>query len=275
MFYGHGTSNAMEEAIFIIFTVLDMDFNCPQESLNARVSQDDQEAINSIVEQRIDTRKPAAYLLNRAWFYGLPFYVNEHVLVPRSPIAELIETQFQPWIEVSKVKQILDLGTGSGCIAIATAYAFPDAEVDAVDIDENTLLVAKKNIQAHGMENRVSAFKSDLFSKVTKQNYDIIISNPPYVSDEEMKSLPEEYQYEPRHGLRADDQGLALVHTILQESVNHLSSNGILITEVGFNEENLVKAYPEIPFFWFEFERGGQGVFMLNKEQLGSIKIEA
>ncbi len=271
LFYGHGTDNALDEAVYVIFTVLDIAFDCPQQELEVEIRQEDLQRIESIVRERISSRKPAAYLLNKAWFCGLPFYVNEHVLVPRSPIAELITQQFRPWIDENKIKTILDIGTGSGCIAIACAYALLQANVDAVDNDINALKVTEFNIKFHKLDDRVQAIQSDLFSNIGNNTYDLIVSNPPYVSDDEMEGLPEEYHYEPKQSLRAADDGLALVKIILRKAADYLNDGGILIMEVGFSEEALVKTMPDVPFFWFDFEMGGQGVFMLTEEQLHSF----
>ena len=273
LFYGHGTDNPLDEAVYIIFTILELEFDCEPELLEQSVSAEEQDQIHSLVTERIGSRKPAAYLLNRAWFCGLPFYVNENVLVPRSPFAELIEDQFQPWLQADNIKSVLDIGTGSGCIGIAIAHYFPTAEVDLVDIDEQAIAVAKSNIAAHKLTDRVSAYQSDLFSAVSNKHYDLIVSNPPYVSDDEIRELPEEYHHEPLHGLRADNNGLALVIQILKQAAEHLSDEGLLVVEVGHSDTALIEAFPEMPFLWFEFEHGGQGVFMLTREQLMNCRV--
>jgi ribosomal protein L3 glutamine methyltransferase len=194
--------------------------------------------------------------------------VDERVLIPRSPIAELIESQFLPWVEPEEVTSILDLCTGSGCIAAACAYAFPNAQVDAIDIDAAALEVAEHNIQSLGLEEQVRLVQSDGLQALTKERYDIIVSNPPYVSSAEMQTLPLEYTHEPQHALEAKQDGLALVHHILATAKKHLKPKGILVVEVGNSDEALIQAYPELPFIWLEFERGGHGVFLLHASDL-------
>ncbi len=273
LFYGHGTSNPLDEAVYLVFTVLNLPFDCSEEAVQELVDSQQINTIDEICQQRIDSRKPMAYLLNEAWFCGLPFYVNENVLIPRSPIAELIEERFQPWLDINSVNNILDIGTGSGCIAIACAYAFEEAMVHAADISSAAIEVATRNINEHNLSHRMRAVESDLFSNIETKNYDLIVSNPPYVSDAEVAELPEEYHHEPVTGLRADDEGLSLVKQILRQAPDYLNDNGILIVEVGHSQQALIDALPEIPFFWFEFANGGEGVFMLNKEQLLSISV--
>ena len=198
----------------------------------------------------------------------MPFYVDDRVLVPRSPIAELIVNHFQPWVKPGKVHRILDMCTGSGCIAIACARYFPDATVDASDLSEDALAVAAINIERHGLQDRVRLLHSDLFAAVTETAYDIIVSNPPYVSMEEMTGLPEEYLREPAMGLVSGNDGLDAVRVILAQSASHLAPGGILVCEVGYSQQSLADAFPEVPFLWVEFEYGGEGVFVLTREQL-------
>jgi ribosomal protein L3 glutamine methyltransferase len=212
-----------------------------------------------------------AYLLNEAWFCGLPFYVDEAVLIPRSPIAELIADRFSPWCREEQVSSILDIGTGSGCIAVASALAFPAARVDAIDVSREALAVAEENVRRHELSHRLRLVRSNLFENLAGQRYDIIIANPPYVDVTDMDNLPEEYRHEPRLALAAGEDGLDIVRQILSEAREYMSDEGILICEVGNSQEALAEAYPDYPFLWFEFEFGGQGVFLLTACQLDQL----
>ena len=224
--------------------------------------------LDQLIEQRVTKRIPLSYLTHEAWFAGLSFYVDERVLIPRSPLAELIQKHFQPWIGANEPEAILDLCTGGGCIAIACAKAFPDAQVDASDVSLDALAVAKINALRHEVEEQVHLIESDLFSAIPPKKYDIIISNPPYVSTDEMSTLPAEYAHEPSLGLHAGQEGLDFVSTILEQSPNYLKPNGLLIIEVGNSEGALEKTFPNMPFTWLEFEQGGGGVFVLTANQL-------
>ena len=268
LFYGHGTTSAEDEAFYLIMTVAGLEFDCEETKLDERLPEETINKIKELIDIRINQRIPVAYLVNQAWFAGHQFYVDERVLIPRSPIAELIEYEFTPWVEPEDVEHILDIGTGSACIPIACAYIFPNAQIDAVDIDDDALEVAKMNVEQHKMNDRVHLYKSDLFDQLDSKKYDIIISNPPYVGHEEMQTLPQEYRHEPGHALQADDDGLALVDRILKQASNHLNDDGILIVEVGNSMEALIERHPELPFIWLDFENGGEGVFLLHKADL-------
>jgi ribosomal protein L3 glutamine methyltransferase len=267
IFFGHGTDNADTETQVLLAHVLHLDLGQLESFRRAVMTADEANAFRELVQQRIEARKPAAYLTGEAWFAGLPFKVDERVLIPRSPIAELIENEFQPWLTESP-QHILDLCTGSACIAIACAYAFPEAEVDALDISPDALAVAEENIAVHQLEHRVFPMVSDLYSAVPEQRYDLIVTNPPYVDAEDMADLPAEFQHEPELGLAAGDDGLDLVRTILREAPQHLTEHGILICEVGNSMVHMMELYPEVPFTWLSFERGGDGVFLLTRQEL-------
>ena len=268
LYYGHGTDNAYDEAVFMVLRSLDIPFDVADNLLNHPLDASAIDKVVSLINERISTRKPAAYLLNEAWFAGLPFFVNEHVLVPRSPFAELIAEQFSPWCDADNVKSILDIGTGSGCIAIASALAFPDAKVDAVDISADALAVARRNIERHELQQRVTLFQSDLFDEIKDRQYDLIIANPPYVDDEEMAALPAEYQHEPLLGLHAGQDGLDIVKRILESAADHLTERGVIAVEVGNSQHALSEQYPDVPFLWLEFEHGGEGVFLFTREEV-------
>lgn len=266
--YGHGTDNALDEAASLVLYVLEIGYDQPDTVLDTEISAADCERVIALLEQRVQTRKPAAYLMDEAWFAGMPFYVDERVLVPRSPIAELIVARFVPWVDVNRVHNILDIGTGSGCIALACAAAFPQAQIDATDVSRDALDVARINRQRHGMEERVKLIESDLFSALEGKRYDIIVSNPPYVPREDVLQLAEEYQHEPASGLIAGDDGLDIVVRLLRDAALYLADNGILVVEVGYTHDALQAQYPEVPFIWLDFEQGGTGVLLLQADRL-------
>ncbi|MCW9014016.1 MAG: 50S ribosomal protein L3 N(5)-glutamine methyltransferase [Gammaproteobacteria bacterium] len=268
IYYGHGMESALDEAVYLTLFALHLPHDFSTDYFDSALTYDEKKQVLSLLMQRIHKRQPAAYLSNEAWFCGLKFYVNDQVLVPRSPIAELIEHQFEPWVEPEHVDSILDLCTGSGCIGIACAYAFDWADVDATDISPNALQVAKRNVEDHQLQDRVTLIESDLFSAVPPRKYDIIVSNPPYVDAEDMADLPDEYLHEPELGLAAGDDGLDLVIPMLQQARNFLSDRGILVVEVGNSQFALQERFPEVGFYWLEFEHGGHGVFLLTAEQL-------
>jgi len=268
LFFGHGTDNALDEALNLVLHALHLPPDLPPAYRDCRLTAGERVTVTDLIERRISERKPAAYLTQRAWFAGLEFYVNEDVLVPRSPLAELIEAGFDPWIDADGVSGVLDLCTGSGCIGIATAVYLPHVEVDLVDISAAALRVAETNVENHGLTDRVRVAESDLFSALAGRRYDIIVSNPPYVGAEELLSLPEEYRNEPALGLAGGESGLDLVLRILRDAPNFLAEGGILLVEVGNTAAELMRRFPEAPFLWLEFERGGEGVFLLNRDQL-------
>lgn len=263
LFYGHGTTNPLDEAVYLVFCALDLEFYCADELLDRPVSEARAARARDFIAARIGTRKPAAYVAGEAWFAGLKFYVDERVLVPRSPIGELIEEGFSPWVEEARVHRILDIGTGSGCIAIACAKAFPHAHVDAVDVSSGALAVARINVDRHGLTERVEIIPSDLFAGLDGRRYDLIVSNPPYVPAAEVATLPAEYRHEPALGLAAGTDGLGVVQRLLARAGEFLTDDGILVVEVGDSAEALTQRHPEVPFVWLEFERGGEGVFLL------------
>jgi ribosomal protein L3 glutamine methyltransferase len=269
VFCGHGTDNARDEAAALLWHALALPSLVGAEVYGRRVTQAQRQRYEALLARRIRERKPAAYLTGRAYFAGLPFRVDERVLIPRSPLAELIERRFAPWVDPAKVRDILDLGTGSGCIAIACAHAFPRAQVDAADVSGEALEVARLNVRDHRFSRRVRLVKSDHFAAIGRKSYDIIVSNPPYVGAREIARLPREYRHEPRVALAAGRSGLDSVRVILREASRHLRRRGILVVEVGNTERAVRRAWPQLPFVWLEFERGGGGVFLLTAEQLG------
>jgi len=266
--FGHGTDNAHDEAAALVLHAGKLPFDAPPRFFRRRVSAAGRERVETLLRRRIDERVPLAYLTHEAWFAGLPFYVDERVLIPRSAIAELIERRFAPWIVAARVRRVLDMGTGSGCIALATAKAFPRARVDAVDIDAGALEVAAINRRRLRLTRRVKLIESDHFAGLSGSSYDIIVSNPPYVGEREMRGLPREYGHEPKLALASGREGLDSVATILREARKHLRPLGLLVVEVGNTERVLARAYPKLPFTWLDFERGGGGVFLLTREQL-------
>ncbi len=270
--FGHGTSNALDESAWLVSHAAGFSVNFGDEDLDTPLTPEQQQAALRLLQARIEQRQPLSYLVNAAWFAGHRFIVNPHVLVPRSPIAELIYTGYSPWVAPDRVRRVLDLCTGSGCIAIATALAMPQVMVDATDISTEALAVARQNVALHGVEERVRVVESDLFSSLTGQRYDLIVSNPPYVDAEDMAALPEEYLAEPGMALAAGEDGLELVVPMLQQVADYLTPEGVLIVEVGNSETALAARFPEVPFTWLEFANGGHGVFLLDAGQLDACR---
>ena len=268
LFYGHGTATAIDDAAALVLHSLHLPYDLAECYFSSKLTQAECEKITLLINRRVNERIPSAYLMQEAVFAGLKFYVDQRVLVPRSPFAELIQEQFSPWVDPDQVHRILDLCTGSACIAIACAYAFPDAQVDAVDLSTDALEVAKINLGKHKLEEQLTLYQSDLFSALPAQKYDLIVSNPPYVAISEWEQLPDEFHAEPEMGFTGGESGLDLVIKILVDAAEYLTEQGILIIEVGSSAETLQKQFSNIPFYWLEFERGGDGVFLLTAEQV-------
>jgi ribosomal protein L3 glutamine methyltransferase len=266
--FTHGMSSALDESVYLVLSALYLPIDTPNSYWDGRLTTAEIASVQALLLRRINERKPAAYLTHEGWFAGLSFYVDERVLVPRSPIAELVETQFSPWVDPENVESILDLCTGSGCIGIASAYAFANASVDLSDISQDAIDVANINIQRHDAAQQIKTIHSDLFDHLGNKKYDIIVSNPPYVDVEDMSALTDEFLHEPELGLSSGDNGLDLTVQILQHAADYLTENGILVVEVGNSQYALQQQFPNAPFHWLEFERGGDGVFLLDKHQL-------
>lgn len=267
--YSHGLASPLDEAVYLVLRSLQLPVDTPDVYWQSKLTQSERHTVFDVLLKRIEQRIPAAYIMQEGWFAGLQFYIDERVLVPRSPIAELVEAQFSPWVSPDEVESVLDLCTGSGCIGIACAYAFPRTKVDLADISADALEVAKINVDKHDAQHRVSLIKSDLFAGLKGKKYDIIVSNPPYVDAEDIAGMPDEFKHEPALGLSSGDDGLACTRSILQQAGKYLTGEGILVLEVGNSQYALATEFPELPFQWLDFERGGDGVFILTKAQLG------
>jgi len=261
--FGHGTATPRDEAAALVFHALRLRHEAAPAAYRHAVTPAQRERVRALVRRRIDERMPSAYLTGVTWFAGHAIRVTADVLVPRSPLAELCERGFEPWIDAGRVRSVLDIGTGSGCIAIAAAHALPRARVDAVDVAPRALAVARDNIRRHRLQRRVHALRSDVYAGLGARRYDVIVSNPPYVPPRAYRRLPQEYHAEPALALRAGAGGLAIVARILAGAGRHLRPGGILVVEVGDSEGAVRRRWPRLPFTWIEFERGGGGVFLL------------
>jgi ribosomal protein L3 glutamine methyltransferase len=266
--FGHGTDNARDEAAELVFFAAGLSHALGSTVYGNALTPRRRARIDALLQARIERRVPLAYLTQRAFFAGLELYVDERVLVPRSPIAERIQRRFAPWVKPRRVRRILDVGTGSGAIALASAMAFPRAAVDAVDISTAALQVCRRNVRRLALTDRVQVLRSDHFGALAGRRYDIIVSNPPYVGREEMRALPREYRHEPRIGLASGVDGLDSLRAILSAAPRHLADDGILVVEVGNTEDVLMRAFPRLPFVWPDIEMGGGGVFVLRGDAL-------
>ncbi|MBM6550196.1 50S ribosomal protein L3 N(5)-glutamine methyltransferase [Marinomonas ostreistagni] len=273
IFYGHGTDNAWDEAVQLVLGALALPLDFPVEHLSSRLANDEKKRILKYVDRRIKDREPLPYILGEAWFMGLPFKVTKDTLIPRSPIMALLENEFQPWLQQYPVN-ILDMCTGSGCLGIAAALTFEDAQVDITDISDAALDVAQENIAMHDVEDRVTAIHSDMFNGLAGKQYDLIICNPPYVDADDYQTAPAEFHNEPQLALTSGDDGLDFTRAFLAQAANHLHDNGIVVYEVGNSEIALQEAYPDTPFMWVELENGGNGVFVLTKDELKHLTQE-
>ncbi len=269
LFFGHGSGNAYDEAAYLILHTLNLPLDRLDPFLDAKLTQSELYDVLDIIERRTEQRIPAAYLTNQAWLGDLSFYVDERVIVPRSFIAELLREQLAPWISDSgRIGNVLDMCTGSGCLAILAAHAFPNAHVDAVDLSPDALDVAQYNITDYALEERISLIESDMFAKLQDKRYDLIISNPPYVDAPSVAALPQEYRYEPELALGSGTDGLDATRTILAHAAAHLADNGILVVEIGHNRDALEAAFPTLPFTWLDVSAGDEFVFLLHKNDL-------
>ncbi|EIK95586.1 N5-glutamine S-adenosyl-L-methionine-dependent methyltransferase [Pseudomonas sp. M47T1] len=266
LYFGHGTDNAWDEARLLVLGAVHLPYQIADSYLDCALEEDEIAHIQALLQRRIEDRVPVPYLLNEAWFCGMSFIVDERVLIPRSPIGELIENSFEPWL-ANPPARILDLCTGSGCIGIACADVFPDAEVALADLSFEALEVANQNIERHGVDDRVYTVQGDGFGGLPGQRFDLIVSNPPYVDAEDFADMPDEYQHEPELGLACGTDGLNLVRRMLADAADHLNEKGLLIVEVGNSQVHVEALYPEVDFHWLEFQRGGHGVFMLSAAQ--------
>jgi ribosomal protein L3 glutamine methyltransferase len=269
IFFGHGTDNAYDEAVWLILSALHLPHDTLNNFLDSRLTTAERNKLADFIVQRITLHKPTAYLVKEAWLQGFKFYVDERVIVPRSFIAELLNEDLSPWIEFPElIETAADICTGSGCLGILLANSFPNAAIDVIDISQDAIDVANINIQNYGLQEQVTAIKSDMFSALQGKKYDLIISNPPYVDAPSMAKLPAEYRNEPQLALGSGAAGLDHTATILREAANYLTDEGLLVVEIGHNRDALIEAYPDLPFTWLEVSSGNEFVFLLTKAQL-------
>ncbi|MES1982193.1 MAG: 50S ribosomal protein L3 N(5)-glutamine methyltransferase [Pseudomonadota bacterium] len=267
--FGHGSANAYDEAAYLILHTLHLPLDTLAPFLDARLTPHEKNALLTLLGQRVETRIPAAYLTHEAWLGNFRFYVDPRVIVPRSFIAELLQDQLVPWVaDPEDIKSVLDMCTGSGCLAILAAHAFPHATVDAVDISADALAVAQRNVSDYHMAERIHLIESDLYTGLQGKQYDLIISNPPYVNADSMHTLPQEYQHEPQLALASGGDGLDATRRLIEQAAAHLSPEGMLIVEIGHNRAALEAAYPDLPFIWIEVSAGDGFVFMLRRADL-------
>lgn len=273
IFYGHGTNNSYDEAVWLIMSGLHLPTETLGNFLDATITKEERKHLAYLIEQRTTKHTPTAYLVREAWLHDFKFYVDERVLIPRSFIAELLlDDSLSPWIEFPEmVQSAADICTGSGCLGVLLAHTYPSATVDVVDISPDAIAVSNINIANYGLEAQITAIQSDMFSALTGKKYDVIISNPPYVDAPSMAQLPNEYRNEPQLALGSGNDGLDHTHTILREAAKYLSDEGVLIVEIGHNRDALLDAYPEIPFVWLDTSGGDQFVFLLTKTQLPTV----
>ena len=269
LFFGHGSNNAYDEAAYLILHTLHLPLDNLEPFLDARLTEGERAEVMNVIQKRVEGRIPAAYLTHEAFLGEYKFYVDERVIVPRSFIAELLRNQLIPWVPApEEIESLLDLCTGSGCLAILAADAFPSASVDAVDLSRDALEVAERNVADYGLEDRVHLIESDMFTKLGSKRYDIIISNPPYVDAQSVDDLPPEYLHEPKMALGSGRDGLDATRIILKNAAQHLTDNGILIVEIGHNRDVLEAAYPKLPFTWLDVSAGDEFVFLLHRNDL-------
>ena len=269
LYFGHGCDNAYDEAAWLILHTLHLPLDRLEPFLDARLTHSERLALLNILQQRITRRLPAAYLTGEAWLGEFRFFVDERVIVPRSYFAEMLVEGLSPWVQQpSSINSALDLCTGSGCLAILMAHTFPGALIDGVDLSADALAVAARNVSEYGLQSHLTLIESDLFEKLTGRRYDLILSNPPYVTDQSMAELPPEYRHEPQLALAAGSDGLDIVRRILSSAKNHLTKDGLLMVEVGHNADLVATAYPDVPFTWVDATGGEARIFLLTREQL-------